>query len=72
MKGLLYDLKFLTGAIFSYLGIVLAIYGLFTNKQTEYFPFNANLWWGIVTLLFGIAFFIAAVFTNKETVGTDK
>lgn len=72
MKGLIYDLKFLTGVIFCYLGLVLTIYGLFTNKQTEHFPFNANLWWGIITLLFGLAFFAVSVISNKKNVATEK
>ncbi|MFD1363343.1 hypothetical protein [Lentibacillus salinarum] len=67
MRKLIFDLKFLTGIIFCYLGFVLTVYGLFTNKQTEYFPFNANLWWGIFIFLFGLAFFIAAFVTNKKS-----
>ncbi|MCS7460641.1 hypothetical protein N0M98_10855 [Paenibacillus doosanensis] len=66
MKRLLFDLKFLTGVIFCYLGVVLTIYGLFTNKTTEYFPYNINLWWGIFTVLFGAAFFIGSFLTMKK------
>lgn len=67
MKRYIFDLKFLTGIIFCYLGLVLTVYGLFTNKQTEHFPYNINLWWGIITFLFGLAFFIAAFITNKKS-----
>ena len=67
MKNIIYDLKFLTGVIFTYLGIVLAIFGLITNKTTEHIPYNVNLWWGLVTLLFGLSFLIAALVTNKNS-----
>lgn len=66
MKKLIFDLKFLTGIIFCYLGLVLIIYGLFTNHQTEYFPYNLNLWWGIFTFIFGLVFFVVAFLTNKN------
>ncbi|CAH0121561.1 hypothetical protein PAE9249_04092 [Paenibacillus sp. CECT 9249] len=67
MKRLLFDLKFLTGIIFCYLGLVLTVYGLFTNKTTEHFPFNINLWWGIVTFLFGLAFLLGSFITVKKS-----
>ncbi|GIP58553.1 hypothetical protein J15TS10_23670 [Paenibacillus woosongensis] len=67
MKRLIFDLKFLTGVIFCYLGLVLVVFGLFTNKTTEFFPYNINFWWGSVTFLFGLAFFIAAFITRTKS-----
>ncbi|WP_390357616.1 hypothetical protein [Virgibacillus halophilus] len=67
MKKIVFDLKFLTGIIFCYLGLVLFVYGLFTDKKADFpFPINVNLWWGIVTFLFGLAFFIVAFVTHKK------
>jgi hypothetical protein len=53
-----FDLRFPIGALFSFYGVVLALYGLVTNNSEVYqrsLGNNINLAWGLVLLLFGVA-----------------
>jgi hypothetical protein len=49
------DLRFPLGLLFIVFGVLLTLFGLFTDRATyERSPFiNVNLWWGVVMLLFG-------------------
>jgi hypothetical protein len=49
------DLRFPLGFLFIVFGVLLTLFGLFTDRATyERSPFiNVNLWWGVVMLLFG-------------------
>jgi|WetSurMetagenome_2_1015567.scaffolds.fasta_scaffold207040_2 hypothetical protein len=50
------DIKIPIGAMFSIFGIILTIYGLFTNGSEMYgisLNININLWSGIFMLVFG-------------------
>ncbi len=61
------DIKYPIGLMFSILGIILTLYGLATNSDTELyqksFQININLWSGIGMLVFGI---LMLVFTKKK------
>jgi hypothetical protein len=52
------DVKLPIGLMFSILGFLLTLYGLFTNSNPELykksFGININLWSGAVMLIFGI------------------
>jgi hypothetical protein len=49
------------GLMFSLVGIILTAFGLATNGNTALYAkslgINANLWWGIVLLIFGQVMF---------------
>ena len=46
------DLRFPLGLLFIVFGVLLTLFGLFTDRATyERSPFiNVNLWWGVVML----------------------
>ena len=52
------DIRFPIGLMFTILGLILTLYGLFTASNGELykisFDININLWTGIVALLFGV------------------
>jgi membrane protein implicated in regulation of membrane protease activity len=56
------DLRFSLGLLFIAFGVLLTLFGLFTDRATyERSTFiNVNLWWGVVMLLFGGLMFIFA------------
>ena len=53
-----YDPRISIGMIFTLIGTVLAAYGVATRDQAELYVkslgINANIWWGLVLLAFGI------------------
>jgi hypothetical protein len=56
------DLRIPLGMMFSLLGAILSAFGLATNGNEKlYAPslgINANLWWGLVLLAFGLTMFV--------------
>jgi hypothetical protein len=55
------DLRTPMGLMFSITGAILVAWGLKTNGDAIYarsLGINANLWWGIVLLIFGLTMFI--------------
>ena len=53
------DIRFPIGLMFSVLGILLLVVGLFAGGQTtQSQQTSVNLWWGAVMLVFGIVMFI--------------
>jgi uncharacterized membrane protein HdeD (DUF308 family) len=50
-----FDLRFLIGLLFVIYGVIIALYGLFVNPPTVV-GWNIDLWWGVLMLLFGLAF----------------
>ena len=55
------DLRTPMGLMFSITGAILIAWGLKTNGDAIYaksLGINANLWWGIVLLIFGLTMFI--------------
>ena len=52
------DIRLPIGLMFSVLGILLLIVGLFAGGQsTQSQQTSVNLWWGVVMLVFGIVMF---------------
>ena len=51
------DIRFPIGLMFTIFGVILTIFGLATNSDTEMYKrsleININLWTGLVTLIFG-------------------
>ena len=56
------DLRFPLGLLFFVFGVMLTLFGLFTDRATyeRSLYINVNLWWGLVMLLFGGLMFFAA------------
>ena len=55
------DLRTPMGLMFTITGAILTIWGIKTNGDAIYarsLGINANLWWGIVLLIFGLTMFI--------------
>lgn len=55
------DLRIPMGLMFSFVGIILAAFGFATNGDAALYArslgINANLWWGVVLLIFGQVMF---------------
>ena len=55
------DLRIPMGLLFSFMGVILAAFGLSTRDNPELYAkslgLNVNLWWGIVMLVFGQVMF---------------
>jgi len=56
------DLRIPMGLMFTLTGLILTLFGLFTNGNAELYAkslgINANLWWGLVMLVFGLAMYL--------------
>ncbi len=53
------DIRLPIGLMFSVLGILLFVVGLFAGGQsTQSQQTSVNLWWGVVMFLFGIVMFV--------------
>jgi hypothetical protein len=54
-----YDLRITLGMLFTLIGTVLTAFGLATRSNADMYVkslgIDANLWWGLVLLVFGIA-----------------
>jgi hypothetical protein len=57
-----FDLRFPIGALFSFYGVLLVIFGLASGKELykKSLDININLYWGLVLLVFGAAMFLLA------------
>lgn len=64
------DIKLPIGLMFTILGILITLYGLFTMSDTEMyqpsFGVNINLWVGIFMLVFGLAMLLMALVGKKR------
>ena len=71
-----FDLRFPIGALFSFYGVVLALYGFATNNSDVYqrsLGININLAWGLVLLVFGVAMlWLAWRAGNRAPEGGEK
>ena len=56
------DLRIPMGLMFSLVGIILTAFGVATNGDAALYArslgINANLWWGLVLLVFGLTMFL--------------
>ncbi|WP_058186154.1 hypothetical protein [Terracidiphilus gabretensis] len=64
------DLRIPMGLMFSFVGIILAAFGLATRSTPALYEkslgINVNLWWGIVLLIFGQIMFHMGRRTSKQ------
>ena len=60
------DLRLPMGMMFTLTGMILTVFGIKTNGDAELYAkslgINANLWWGLVLLVFGLVM----VFTGER------
>jgi hypothetical protein len=65
------DLRLPIGMMFSLLGAMLALYGLFTGADQVMYASslgtNVNLWWGLVLLIFGGGMLSFALMGRKKS-----
>ncbi|UCG27882.1 MAG: hypothetical protein JSV24_00560 [Bacteroidales bacterium] len=70
------DIRLPIGLMFTVLGLLLTLYGLFTAADSELykisFNININLWTGIVTLLFGVLMLIFSRNRKKKGEGKEQ
>ena len=56
------DLRIPMGLMFTFTGVILSTWGIKTNGNTALYAkslgINANLWWGLVLLAFGLTMFV--------------
>jgi hypothetical protein len=56
------DLRIPMGLMFIFTGIILTVFGFRTNGDSALYAkslgINANLWWGLVLLVFGLTMFL--------------
>jgi hypothetical protein len=56
------DLRIPMGLMFTFTGAIMTTWGIKTNGNTALYErslgINANLWWGLVLLAFGLTMFI--------------
>jgi hypothetical protein len=60
---MLLDIRLPIGLLFSIFGLILTIYGLFSDKQiydAHSLGVNINLWWGLLMFVFGLVFLFFA------------
>jgi len=58
-----FDLRLPIGLMFTLFGALLAVFGLFSNKEiyaAHSLGMNINLGWGLVLLVFGVAMLVLA------------
>jgi len=62
------DIRLPIVALFTILGAILSIYGIFTNGTEMYAKLtsNVNIWTGVGMLIFGIYFLVMALKKDKK------
>ena len=64
------DIRIPIGAMFTLIGLVLAVYGLMTSGELMYaksLGMNMNLYWGGAMLVFGVIMLILGVATQSAS-----
>ena len=64
------DLRIPMGLMFSITGLILTVFGLVTRDSAELYAkslgINANLWWGLVLLIFGLTMYLTGRRSQKR------
>ena len=64
------DLRIPMGLMFTLTGLVLTLFGIATNGNATLYArslgINANLWWGLVLLVFGLTMFLMGRRSQKQ------
>ena len=69
------DIRFPIGLMFTILGLLLTLFGLFSGSNEELykisFNININLWTGLFSLVFGLFFLGYSLFKRKKPEGEE-
>lgn len=64
------DLRVPMGLMFTFTGLIMTVFGIRTNGDAALYAkslgINANLWWGLVLLVFGMAMFLLGRRSQKQ------
>lgn len=64
------DLRIPMGLMFTLTGLILSVFGAVTNSDADLYAkslgINANLWWGLVLLAFGVAMYTLGQRSQKR------
>ena len=63
------------GLLFTIFGAILTMYGLFSGEEIyaqHSLGININFWWGLLMLVFGLAFLVSARKRGAEKEGEKK
>ena len=62
------DVRWPIGGMFSIFGVILAGYGVLSDRAiyARSLGINVNLWWGLVLLMFGLAMLALAIRTERK------
>jgi sulfite exporter TauE/SafE len=64
------DLRIPMGLMFTLVGVILTAFGAATNSNQALYArslgINANLWWGLVLLVFGLTMFLFGRSSQKR------
>ena len=64
------DLRIPMGLMFTFTGLIMTVFGLKTNGNAALYErslgINANLWWGLVLLAFGLIMFLLGRRSQKR------
>jgi hypothetical protein len=64
------DIRWPIGLMFTFIGVLLLIYGVATNSDTAMYAHslgkNINIIWGIVLLIFGALMLLGAISGRKQ------
>ena len=64
------DLRIPMGLMFTITGVILTVFGFVTRNNVELYAkslgVNANLWWGLVLLIFGLMMFLTGKRSQKR------
>ena len=64
------DIRLPIGLMFTFIGLLMAIYGLVTGNSEMYersLGINVNLWWGVVQVVFGAWMLFSALRPQKPS-----
>ena len=62
------DLRIPIGLMFGIIGIILMIYGFFSEHDiyNRSLKINVNLWWGVILFVFSIVMLLLAMRANRK------
>lgn len=62
------DLKIPLGCLLTFYGIVLTVYGIFSDKSmySKSLGIDINIWWGLIMLVIGVFVLGIVVFGNRK------
>jgi len=70
------DIRFPIGLMFTILGLLLTLFGLFSSSNSELYKIsydiNINLWTGILSLVFGLVMLSLFLRRKKKVVEEEK